>query len=120
MNQQKTGEFLKELRKEKGITQETLADFLGVTFQSVSRWEREEGYPDITLLPSIASFFGVSVDDLLGICEDKNEQKINEYVELYDNAKLKDLQSVLDEYEKAVKEFPGDFRIAVRYMKLLQ
>ncbi|MBR2316079.1 MAG: helix-turn-helix transcriptional regulator [Clostridia bacterium] len=114
------GENIRRLRLEKGITQETLADFLGVTFQSVSRWEREEGYPDITLLPSIASFFGVSVDDLLGICEDKNEQKINEYIELYDNAKLKDLQSVLDEYEKAVKEFPGDFRILVRYMQLLQ
>ena len=113
------GENIRRLRREKGVTQETLADFLGVTFQSVSRWEREEGFPDIALLPSIASFFGISVDDLLGVCEDKNEQKINEYIELYETARLKDLSAVLDEYEKAVKEFPGDFRIAVRYMQML-
>ncbi len=113
-------ENIKRLRHEKGITQETLAEFLGVTFQSVSRWERGEGYPDITILPAISSFFNVSVDDLLGICKVQNEQKINAYLELYDTMKLKDLSIVFNEYKKAVKEFPGDFRILVRYMQLLQ
>ncbi len=113
-------ENIRRLRQEKGITQETLADFLGVTFQSVSRWERGDGYPDITLLPLISSFFNVSVDDLLGVSKVQNEQQLNAYLELYDTMKLKDLPFVFNEYKKAIKEFHGDFRIMVRYMHLLQ
>lgn len=56
------GENIKRLRRERDITQETLAEFLGVTFQSISKWERGESYPDITLLPAIAGFFNVSID----------------------------------------------------------
>ncbi len=114
------GDNIKRLRQAKNISQNTLADFLGVTFQSVSRWERGDGYPDITLLPSIAAFLNVSVDDLLGVNKVQNEQKIKAYIELYDEMKLKDLQFVFDEYKKAIKEFPAVFRIAVRYMQLLQ
>lgn len=113
-------ENIKRLRREKDLTQEGLAQFLGVTFQSVSKWERGESYPDITMLPVIAGFFKVSVDDLLGVYNAQNEQKINEYLDLYDTMKLKDLSFTLSQYEKAVKEFPGDFRILVRYMQLLQ
>ena len=113
-------ENIRRLRLEKGITQEILADFLGVTFQSVSRWERGDGFPDITLLPTIASFFNVSVDDLLGVSKVQREQQINVYLELYDTMKLKELSFVFNEYKNAVKEFPGDFRILVRYMQLLQ
>ena len=113
-------ENIRQLRLEKGITQETLAKFLGVTFQSVSRWERGEGYPDITMLPVIASFFNVSIDDLLGADKVRKEQKINEYLELYDKMKLKDLSLTFNEYKRAVKEFPSDFRILVRYMQLIQ
>ncbi len=114
------GENIRQLRQEKGITQETLADFLGVTFQSVSRWERNEGYPDISLLPSIASYFNVSIDSLLGVGKMASEKKIDEYLEIFDNMGLKDLPSVLSTYQKAVKDCPGDFRILVRYMHLLQ
>ena len=57
-----------QLRKRKGISQQELAEHLGVTFQSVSKWETKSTFPDITLLPEIADFFEVSVDELLGIC----------------------------------------------------
>ncbi|MBR0323408.1 MAG: helix-turn-helix transcriptional regulator, partial [Bacteroidales bacterium] len=59
------GEQLKALRKEKQITQEVLADVLGVSYQSVSRWELGVCYPDMELLPSIANYFGVTIDRLL-------------------------------------------------------
>lgn len=56
-----------ELRKMRGISQQHLAEVLGVSFQSVSKWETGVTMPDITLLPSIAEFFNISVDQLLGL-----------------------------------------------------
>lgn len=56
-----------ELRKAKGIGQQDLAEVLGVSFQSVSKWETGATMPDIALLPSLAEFFNVSVDELLGL-----------------------------------------------------
>ena len=64
----KINELIAFLRKERGITQEALANALGVTNQSVSKWEASICCPDIQLLPEIARFFGVTVDSLLG-CE---------------------------------------------------
>ena len=56
-------EKLKALRKEKNVSQERLAQYLNVSFQAVSKWENSSTYPDITLLPDIARFFGITVDD---------------------------------------------------------
>ena len=61
----KLGENIKELRKNSGYTQEDLAQVLGVSYQAVSRWESGNGYPDISLLPSIAEFFDVTLDELM-------------------------------------------------------
>ena len=54
------------MRKENALTQEDLATFLGVTKASVSKWETGQSYPDIELLPRIATYFGMSIDDLVG------------------------------------------------------
>lgn len=62
-------ENLKKLRRQRDMTQEDLAGFLGVSFQAVSKWERDEGYPDLTLLPTIAAFFQVTLDELVGMHE---------------------------------------------------
>ena len=59
------GENIKRKRIERKLTQEEVATHLGVSFQSVSKWERGEGYPDIELLPALAAVLGVSVQELL-------------------------------------------------------
>ena len=66
MNPIKLHEQISFLRKQKGLTQEQLANALGVTNQSVSKWESGQCCPDIQLLPNIAKLFEVSVDELLG------------------------------------------------------
>lgn len=62
----KIAENLLFLRKQQGITQEALAEVLGVTSQSISKWELGINCPDISLLPEIASFYKISIDELLG------------------------------------------------------
>lgn len=59
------GNRISQFRKEKGYTQEEMAEKLGVTPQAVSKWENDISYPDILLLPKIAEMLGVSVDELL-------------------------------------------------------
>lgn len=58
---------LKQFRILKNLTQEQVAEYLGITPQSVSKWERHESYPDITFLPALANIFETSVDSLLGM-----------------------------------------------------
>ncbi len=71
------GKRIKQLRLDKGITQETLANALGVTYQAVSRWENETTMPDISLLPQISVFFGVSIDELFEFTEESQYKRIN-------------------------------------------
>ena len=53
-------------RREKGLTQDDLASYIGVSKASVSKWETGQSYPDITLLPQLAGFFNMSIDELMG------------------------------------------------------
>lgn len=95
---------LRELRKQKNVTQEQLANFLGITPQSVGKWERG-GYPDITLLPKIALYFNVTVDTLLGV----DEARIKEAIEGYEKeskrlSNIGDVEVELKLWEKAYEE----------------
>ena len=71
---------LKELRRERGNTQEELARHLGISVQAVSKWERSDGMPDITLLPYIASYYDTTVDHLLGCEKVHQHEEIEAFV----------------------------------------
>lgn len=70
------GNKIKTLRKQRGITQEQLADSIGISFQAVSKWENNIALPDITLVPAIASYFGISMDELFDFNLEEIENEI--------------------------------------------
>lgn len=110
-------EKLRALRQQKNITQETLANHLGISPQSVGKWERGEGFPDITLLPKIAFYFDVTVDELLCVDQVRVDEAITEYMRqaaIYQNNG--DNEKNLELWEKAYAEFPNDCRVIAGLM----
>jgi transcriptional regulator with XRE-family HTH domain len=83
LDQKKTGQFLKTLRNEKGLTQEQLAKHFNVSNRSVSRWETGSNLPDISLLVEIADFYDVDVREIID-GERKSEMMDNETREVAD------------------------------------
>ena len=75
----KIGEKIKELRKAQDVTQEKLADYLNISYQAVSKLENGLALPDITLLPKLANFFGVSTDELLDLKASENEAELLQF-----------------------------------------
>ncbi len=105
----KIAENIRKLRHNLNLSQEQLAERLGVRFQAVSKWERGETYPDIELLPSIASFFNISVDELLGtneIEENMAVEKIVEALRMYDFQK--DYVKLIEVAEEGLTQFPNN------------
>lgn len=94
MDQRKIGSFLKELRKEKGITQEEFAEKLNVSGRSVSRWETGTNMPDISLLIEIAEFFDVSIPEIIN--GERKSESMNEEV--------REVADKLSDYANAEKE----------------
>lgn len=72
------GENIASLRRAAGLTQELLADRLGVTSQAVSKWERQLSCPDVSLLPAMADVFGVTIDELFVSLDDDTESRIDD------------------------------------------
>ena len=107
----KIGEKIKELRKKVDVNQERFAEYLGVTAQAVSKWEVEGCYPDIELLPSIANFFNISIDELMCFDVMKNQEKIDMIIKQigtersrswYDGTKIEMLRN-------AIQQFPNNY-----------
>ena len=110
------GSNLRKLRIERNLTQENLADLLGVSFQTISKWERGDVYPDIATLPDIAKFFAISTDDLLGVDATSSEEKIIKIIETIDGIKTEASKEKTELIQKAISEFPADFRLQLRWM----
>lgn len=94
MDTKKIGLFLKELRKEKGLTQEQLAEILLVSGRTISRWETGSNMPDLSLLIQIADFYGVEIKDIL------NGERKSEIMD----KELKETLSKVADYSKLEKE----------------
>lgn len=74
---------LRDLRRRRGNTQEDLAHHLGVSTQAVSKWERNEGWPDLSFLPAIASYYAVTVDHLLGVDAEERRRRVEQISDKY-------------------------------------
>ncbi len=116
----KLGEKIRSLRKERNISQEVLANYLGVSFQAVSKWENGDTMPDVAMIPAIASFFEVSTDDLFDFNRLETEAKVQQ--RCWDIADYRN-----DEPERAEKElrellrqYPGNDIVLANLLYVLQ
>ena len=108
------GANIKRLRAAKEITQEQLSVAMNVTCAAVSKWERGETYPDITLLQPLAYYFGVTLDELMGYDQEKIAADIDEVLAAY-TAHIHDEEGRAI-ITKAYRDYPNDYRIMYRYM----
>ena len=114
----KVGEKIKELRQREGRTQEALANELGVTAQAVSRWEKGICYPDMEVIPPIANYFGVSIDELFGYDNERSIKidalvdQINEMIR-QNNGTDSCMNECIAAAREALIEFPGNEKLTL-------
>ena len=89
------GKRLKNLRKNANVTQEQLAEYLGISYQAVSKWETGIGLPDISLLPRIANFFETTTDELFGLNQKIETDELCEYEKEYRENYYKNIHVIL-------------------------
>lgn len=106
----KISDNIRQCRKDRGLTQEQLAEALGVTAGAVYKWENALSLPEITTLVELADFFEVSVDHLLGYTVEKGG--VDDFLErLYGLMTERKLGEGVREAEKALQKYPNDFRV---------
>ncbi len=114
------GETIRQLRKERDITQEEFSEVLGVSCQSVSRWENNSCYPEIELLPVIAAYFGISVDKLMGIDEEAEKIAVEGYLKAFQEAVSKgNINECIRISRKGTAEFPNNYILLNKLMYAL-
>lgn len=112
------GANIKKLRLDKGLTQEQLADILGISPAAVSKWETKNTYPDIAMLIPLAQIFNVSLDVLMQYNEAKIQEEIavvlHDYQQLRVEGKLNDASVLI---AQARRVYPNDFHIMSKYIE---
>ncbi len=104
-------------RKRLGLTQEQLAERIGVSFQAVSKWECAAAVPDLSLIVVLANFFDITTDTLLGVDIEKKQERVNAILAEYN--RLSNLGKDKEKFDYicgAYREFPGDNRILDKYL----
>lgn len=111
------GNVIRRLRMEHAVTQEELAAYLGISFQAVSKWETGTTLPDITLLPKLAAFFGVRIDELFSVTHEDELERIDNMLEreAMTDANFAYAKRVL---ERVLQENPQDTGAMKRYAKV--
>lgn len=104
----KMGEKIKTLRKQKNISQEVLAQVLGVSFQAVSKWETGTCMPDVTMVPAIAGFFEVSTDELFDFNLIEQENKVMDIVGRAADIRWERPAEAEEILRQGLKQFPGN------------
>lgn len=110
------GENIKRLRKAKNVTQEQIAEVLGISVTAVSKWERCETYPDITLLFPLAHYFEVTLDELLGYDEERVQAEIEATLSEYRSLWLTEPEKARNLICRAYQEYPNDYLVMHYYM----
>ena len=114
------GETIKKLRKEREITQEEFAEILGVSCQSVSRWENDFCYPDIELIPTIAAYFDISTDKLMGVDEAAEKNAVNRHLNDFQAANsVGNIDACIRIARAGVAEFPNNYALLNKLMYAL-
>jgi len=110
------GTKIRELRKRDGRTQDNLAEALGVSAQAVSRWESGGSYPDMEMIPAIANYFHVSIDELFGYSKDR-EERLKTILSKAEKAigEKSDMTECVEMLRAATEEFPSEYKV---YMNL--
>lgn len=116
----KLGENLKKFRLQRELTQEQFADVLGVSAQAVSRWENGTTYPDITLLPTVASYFEITLDELMGMDSFKSEEQLKELLgQLEENGSKGLIYENILLLRDAVRTYPANYELQFRLVNQL-
>ena len=107
------GQIIRRLRKERGMTQEELAELLGITFQAVSKWENDTGLPDISQVVPLARVFGVSTDTLFGVFGINDSDEVRNIIKNAQKCLSQSLDSsgMLNKYlalQEGLKQFPNN------------
>ncbi|NFI39921.1 helix-turn-helix transcriptional regulator [Clostridium botulinum] len=120
MRELNIGKCIIHKRKEKGITQEQLANYIGVSKASVSKWESGLSYPDILLLPELATYFNISVDELLGYSPQLTKEDIGKiYSKLSHEFAVKPFDEVMEQCNKLIKKYYSCFPFLLSIIQLL-
>ena len=120
----KLGEKIRELRKQAGRTQEDLARALGVTCQAISRWEANGGYPDMEIMPAIANYFHVSIDELFGYHGDR-ARKVDEIIDKIHSMQIEArgddlwIEDAIDMLREGLAEFPQNEKLLILLAEVL-
>ena len=102
------GQNIKRLRRLSDITQEQLAEYLGISSRAISQWECEKTAPDISMLPLLADIFKVSTDELLGVDINKRDEKIKKVINTADEHMCNgDFQSAVSLLREGLKSHPS-------------